>query len=253
MLRASEAWTSRVFPEVVVFAAGRVPVLEGERFARAVGRTLQRHGIDTGARVRITGPATDIGPFLVQVNLSVGETPARVQIPTRGRGDALPAIKRLDRQISLLGTSWCPRPWPQTARPQLHAESAAPIARRKILEPAQLTPQAAARAMDSMDYDAHLFTDVDTGEDAIIFRGGPYALRLARQRYVHPPADFASCVVVPRPAPALTELAAVQHLCRYGLPFLFYSDPRSGRGRLLYCRYDGRLALVAPPPLCAIA
>jgi hypothetical protein len=35
-------------------------------------------------------------------------------------------------------------------------------------------------------------------------------------------------------------------LCRSGLPFLFCTDPDSGRGGLLYRRHDGDLALVAP-------
>jgi hypothetical protein len=30
------------------------------------------------------------------------------------------------------------------------------------------------------------------------------------------------------------------------LGFLFYTDPDSGRGRLLYPRYDGGITLIAP-------
>jgi hypothetical protein len=42
MLRASEPWSSATFPDVVVITRGRVPVIEGERFAGAVGRLLER-------------------------------------------------------------------------------------------------------------------------------------------------------------------------------------------------------------------
>lgn len=48
------------------------------------------------------------------------------------------------------------------------------------------------------------------------------------------------------PAPVLIEEAAVTRLCRKGLPFLFFTDADSGRGRLLYRRYDGDLTIVVP-------
>jgi hypothetical protein len=31
-----------------------------------------------------------------------------------------------------------------------------------------------------------------------------------------------------------------------GLPFLFFAEPTSGRGRVLYRRYDGHYGLVRP-------
>ncbi|MFI7003423.1 hypothetical protein [Nocardia sp. NPDC050175] len=50
----------------------------------------------------------------------------------------------------------------------------------------------------------------------------------------------------PQPAPYLSEHEAADRLCRYGLPFLFYPDPRDRRGRLFCRRYDGDLALIEP-------
>ncbi|GAB3205688.1 hypothetical protein [Nocardia tengchongensis] len=52
MLRVLEAWSSVDYPDVVLFAGGKVPVLEGERVAGAAGRLLDRCRITDRARVR---------------------------------------------------------------------------------------------------------------------------------------------------------------------------------------------------------
>jgi hypothetical protein len=106
-----------------------------------------------------------------------------------------------------------------------------------------------------MDYDVHLFTDAETGEDAVVYRAGPSGLRLARQRRMLPPGWSWSpptasppvpLIVNSRPTPTLWKAAAVGRVCEYGLRFLFFTDPASGRGQLLYPRYDGDLALITP-------
>ncbi|OBF81395.1 hypothetical protein A9X06_20065 [Mycobacterium sp. 852002-51759_SCH5129042] len=170
MLRTSQAWSAPSFPEVVVFAHGRVPVLEGERFVGAVGRLLERLHVTGGARLRITGPEDENGPLLVQVNLHVGDTSVRIQTPTHGRGDALPVVLRLEHQITALREPWAPRPWPDPTRPALDAAGPGELTRRKPVELVTVGPHEAAAVMDARDYDVHLFTDADTGEDAVVHR-----------------------------------------------------------------------------------
>lgn len=53
-------------------------------------------------------------------------------------------------------------------------------------------------------------------------------------------------IVNSRPPLALTKAAAVSRLGEHGLRFLFFTYPHSGRGRLLYPRYDGDLGLISP-------
>ncbi|MGV9613599.1 hypothetical protein [Nocardia xishanensis] len=53
--------------------------------------------------------------------------------------------------------------------------------------------------------------------------------------------------ITPRPAPILTETHAVDQVCGYRLPFLFYTDHSSGRGHLLYRRYHTDLGMITPP------
>lgn len=226
MALVSETWSSTSFPEVAVFVAG-------------------------GARLlRITGPHRDDGPMVVQVNLSVGGIQTRIQTLARRRGDALPTVVRLERQIKASLKAWQPRPWPDQDRRPLDVPGPGDLVRRKVVAPLTGSPIAAAAIMDAMDYDAHLFTDAETGEDAVVHRAGPFGLRMARQHSVRTPSSIAGTpglfTVYPRPAPELTETDAVARVCEYGLPSLFYTDAASGRGHLMYRRYDGGLTLVAP-------
>lgn len=246
----SHRWVSTVFPNVVVYSHGRVPALEGERFAGAVGRLLDRLGVGGGARLRITGTNSDDGPFLVQVNLRVGETPARIQTPTHGPGDALPVVVRLEQLIAATRAPWQPRSWPDPTRPPLDTPGPGELSRRKSVPLATGRPSRAVAVMDAMDYNAHLFTDAATGQEAIVYRAGPSGLRLARQDTASPPhstpGEPGPFTINPRPAPALTEADAVDRVCEQGSPFLFYTDQNSGRGHLLYRRYDTGLALITP-------
>jgi hypothetical protein len=44
----------------------------------------------------------------------------------------------------------------------------------------------------------------------------------------------------------LAGAAALDRVCRHGLRFLFFTDPATGRGQLLYARHDGNLGLITP-------
>lgn len=252
---APEPSHAREFPDVAVFSGGRANASQAERLARAVGRVLADRGVTGGARVRLTMANCADGPTLVQINLQVGDTPLRAQAATAGIDDLRPALIRLDRQIVRASAQWCPRPWPDRPRRRLTTPAEALVTRRKPVVLRRATPLQAIAAMDAMDYDVHLFTDAETGEDAVVYRAGPSGLRLARQHHVFPPG-WSRCraptgppvplIVNSRPTPVLTEAAAVDRAREHGLPFLFFTDQATGRGQLLYSRYDGNLGLITP-------
>lgn len=253
MLRTSETRPSEEFPDVVVIVRGQLPKLEGERIAGAVGRLLARFRLGGGARIRVSAANCGSGPMLVQVNLTIAQRPVRMQTMTRGRGDVLPAVVRLEQQIRTVTTTPRHRPWPDPARPPLAVPVPGDIVRRKVFPLTTTDPSTAAAAMDALDFDAYLFTHAGTGADAVVYRAAPTGLRLAHQYRTRSPLSIRGAEDLPsifsvdqHPAPSLTTEQAVDHLCGHGMPFLFFTDPARERGHLLYRRYDGDLGLVTP-------
>ncbi len=233
-------------PEATVSVRGVVPGAEFERLGTEIGRTLREFGADRCVRVRVSGPSRGDEPLLVQVNLTLDGRAVRAQTAAPADRIAGVVATRLRRQI-VGARRWSPRPWPATSAPRPPVLFPGELTRRKRVTPRVQSPAAAIRTMDALDYDVHLFVDSETGEDAIVYRGGPWGLRLARQRDLRPPAALSvSGRPVPtldvRAAPILDESAAVARICDHALPFLFHHDPGTGRGALLYRRFDGGLA-----------
>lgn len=254
MVCAPESLMPQDIPDVTVLASG-VSACDAERASSAVGRVLEYRGITGGARLRLTAANRVDGQILVQVNLRVRDISARVQALVGELDDLSSALRRLDRQIVRVWAPWRPRPWPDPTRRAPTAPIEAVITRRKPVVLQRSTALEAVAAMDAMDYDVHLFTDAETGEDAVVYRAGPSGLRLARQRSVYPPGWSWSpptvdppvpLIVNSHPIPTLSEGAAVDRVCEHGLRSLFFTDAATGRGQLLYPRYDGGLGLITP-------
>ncbi|WP_431965827.1 sigma 54 modulation/S30EA ribosomal C-terminal domain-containing protein [Nocardia sp. bgisy134] len=128
------------------------------------------------------------------------------------------------------------------------AGTARPVVRREHRVLLVGSVAEAAAELVARGREALLFTDIETGMDAVLYRGGPYGVRLARQHRRGLPGDSEApaLTVDARPTPYLEESEAVERLCRFGLSFVFFNDPGDGRGRLLYRGHDGDLIVVAP-------
>lgn len=113
-----------------------------------------------------------------------------------------------------------------------------------------LTAVEAAAELDLLDYDFLLFTDVLTGADSMIYRSGSgYALALVRRD--HPASTFPvpeSIRVSDQSVPRLAAADAILRLEALGEQFMFYLDEDSGRGNVVYHRYDGDYGLATPSP-----
>ncbi|MBX6748641.1 MAG: sigma 54 modulation/S30EA ribosomal C-terminal domain-containing protein [Micromonosporaceae bacterium] len=234
---------------LTVQVRGGVSTQERDSAEEMVRDVLARHRrVVADARVRVSGAACG-GPGLVQVNLRVCGAPARVQVPGPTVAAAIAtAASRLDRQITRLSTTWQAWPWPDPERRSLGLPGAGRIVREKAYRLRVARPCQAAATLHAMDYDVFLYTDVETGEDAVVYRAGPVGLALARQATMRPPmvAGPLALTVNPRKTPVLTRSQAARWLADGWLPFLFFTDPDTGRGNLLYRRYDGNLGLVTP-------
>lgn len=233
-------------PEIAVTTSGAVTPAEAERAEWIIGRVLRRHRLGS-ARVRLTRHAGADATTVAQVNMRCAGTAIRTQIDGPGGFALIFAAERLDRQLDRITTGSAPRWAPDPGRaPLAFVSGERPVVRRKECAPQRCDPGAAVAVMDAMDYDAHLFTDAATGEDAIVYWAGPRGVRMARQRRLQPPSNMTELPLTmnPHPTRAFTEPEAAIRLCAYGLPFLFYTDAHDHRGRLLYRRYDGDLGVV---------
>ena len=185
----------------------------------------------------------------MQVNLRVCGAPARIQTVGTDTAEAIAAgTARLDRQLDRLTTGWEPWPWPDPDRRALNAPGGRRIHRHKTYTLPVQRPCQATATLNAMDYDAFLFTDADTREDALVYRCGPAGVRLARQYTMRPPwpPTGPPLTVNPRSTLRLTISDATRQVAAGWLPFLFFTEADTGRGNLLYRRYDGGLGLITP-------
>jgi hypothetical protein len=235
--------------KIEVVLRGQIGPAEVDCAVAMIGAVAAQHKLTDGARVRLTGGNCPGGPALVQINVRVCGAPARVQVAGRSAPLAIAAAAaRLQRHIRRLTTAWQPWPWPDPEKHSLGVPGDGEITRRKTYRLHVGMPCQAAAFVNAMDYDVMLYTDAETGQDAIIYRAGPTGLRLARQASMHPAALPVTLplTVNSRKIPNLAVAQAARRLAESWLPFVFFTDSDSRRGNVLYRRYDGDLGLIVP-------
>ncbi|HEU0087653.1 MAG TPA: sigma 54 modulation/S30EA ribosomal C-terminal domain-containing protein, partial [Pseudonocardiaceae bacterium] len=206
-------------------------------------------------RVRLSAhrdPAVHF-PVVAQGNADVAGHPVRAQVHAATAWEAIAALQaRLGDQIDRArraAESWQPAapPSPRVAwfpRPP----AARQIVRYKPWQLALLGVDDAVAEMERRDYGFYLFTEAGNGQDSVVYRCGPTGYRLAQ---VLPAPQRLARYTVPltcydRPAPELRTVEAAELLGMSEVPFLFFRDTASGRGRVLYRRYDGHYGLICP-------
>jgi hypothetical protein len=121
------------------------------------------------------------------------------------------------------------------------------VVRHKAFALATSSVDEAAFDMDLLDYDFHLFTELETGQDAVLYRV-PEGYRLALLEPVGgwAPAAAAPVSVSELPAPTLEVRGATERLEEADGRFVFFRNAATGRGNLVYRRYDGHYGLITP-------
>lgn len=254
--------------DVDVVVRGDVPDDAGERAREQIAAICRRTDARiVSARVRLArsdDPAAE-RPVIAQGNLDVDGHPIRAQVAAESAATAIDLLQaRLRQRMARLArlsearrgaAGRLPYAWrgdrDGDQRPSFRPRPAGErqVIRRKSYELPAATPDEAAFDLDLMDFDFLLFTDRDTGRESLVYRGGPTGYRLAR---VVPEPTRSWCVARPltvdeRPAPVLSLADAVARLDATDQRFLFFADPATGLGRVLYRRYDGHYGLIAPP------
>ena len=109
------------------------------------------------------------------------------------------------------------------------------------------TPDEAVADAELLDYDFHLFTEKSSGEDAVIYRSDHgHRLALAHNKIRRLGPMDTSITVSETPVERLPVTAAADRMEAMGWPFLFFVNDQTGRGNILYHRYDGHYGLIEP-------
>jgi ribosome-associated translation inhibitor RaiA len=119
------------------------------------------------------------------------------------------------------------------------------VVRRKTYAGGPETVEEAAWEMRLLDHEFLLFTNCASSEENVLYVGLDDVL------HVKQPAPVGEAYVEPAiidgdPAPVVTEDEAIALFDLADGRFLFFVDRGSGRGALLYHRYDGHYGIVTP-------
>lgn len=219
-------------------------VVEGETTARAKAYAIEKFASLTrlsplpvfSGHVRITRTTHhDPGKrIIVEANLDVNGRPLRAQVAASSSYEAIDLARdRLRRKLSQLGR----HPAKQSGRERSHrpgyaqrAVAEREVLRRKTFEPATASLDEAEFDLEMLDYDFLLFTEERSNLDTVVSRDGQAGYR----------------VTLLATAPTLTLAAAKSTLDATDLPFIFYREPESNRGNVLYRRHDGHYGLIIP-------
>ncbi|SCK43698.1 sigma 54 modulation/S30EA ribosomal C-terminal domain-containing protein [Streptomyces sp. WMMB 322] len=255
-------------PEIQVATRGELSPDAADYAQRKVQALLSRAPEPVlYGRVRLTrtaNPATR-RPVTAQASLDVNGRVARAQVAGRTATEAADLLHdRLGERLDRLARNWearrggmpvsAPNEWRHLSEPTHHPDyfprppEERQVVRHKSFTLDRETPDEAAFELEMMDYGFQLFTDIGTGEDSVLYRAGPTGYRLA-QLHPRPLGTETSAVpltVSDLPAPRLTVDEARERLDLAGFPFVFFADAATGRGSVLYHRYDGHYGLVTP-------
>lgn len=139
---------------------------------------------------------------------------------------------------------------PDWSLPQPRRSAETPsVVRYKSYGLSRLTPDEAIADLEMLDYEFHLFTERATDTDSVVYLT-EHGYRIAQ---ADPRPDLlelgplGSAVTVSEvQAPRLDVAQAQARLEALGRPFVFFVNSRTGRGNLIYHRYDGHYGLIAP-------
>ncbi|MEV0537516.1 sigma 54 modulation/S30EA ribosomal C-terminal domain-containing protein [Kitasatospora sp. NPDC050463] len=214
------------------------------------------------ARVKLTQEPNHavIRPALAQAVVDLAGRPVRAHVAATTMNEAVDLLKdRLNARLARVrhhreahrhdspeagSHSWYDGAGHEH-RPQRRGRAARErrIVRRKSYSLPRQSAFAAAFEMEAMDYDFHLFTDAASGHDSLVYRDE----RTGGHRVAS--ADLTTSARSgpgDAPTPRLAVAEAVSRIDLTGLPFVFFTDTATGRGNVLYHRYDGHYGLITP-------
>jgi hypothetical protein len=125
------------------------------------------------------------------------------------------------------------------------------LIRRKTFAFAEMTPDEAAFDLEQLDLDFYLFRDLDSGQDALIRRDDTSGYFVTLLDPADRPPDWGASAAFPvtidEQVPTTSTVdEALAMLDEGHLPFVFFAEEASGRGNVVYRRYDGHYGVITP-------
>lgn len=122
------------------------------------------------------------------------------------------------------------------------------LVRHKMFAVEELTPDEAVFDMGQLDYDFYLFSDLASGEDSLVEQvdDGSYRMTTLTPTDVELSPAAASIELSKTPVPELSLAEAIERLNAGNEPHVFFANRESGRGNVLYRRYDGHYGVITP-------
>lgn len=233
------------------------------KVAKAVSQ-LDEPILHTRLRLSLSPDPAVERPAVAQVNVDVNGEPVRAGVSARDVTEAADLlaerlrrvlVRRHDRRDERhVGLPPEPGRWGHGRRPSRpRSHIARPPEEREVV-PRQtfavglITPDEAAFDLEMFDHDFILFTDLASGEDCVLStgKGEGYVLWRLHAPAPQPPVIAQPLTIVDGPAPVLALADAIERLNAGKEPFVFFEDAGTGRGRVLYRRFDGHYGLITP-------
>ena len=120
------------------------------------------------------------------------------------------------------------------------------IVRRKTFAVNHLDPAGAVLQMEMLDHDFLLYRDADADVDAVAYTRDDGRLGVIVPRGTPLPAAEGPVWRESRFSEPVTEAAAVAEMDALEHRFLYFVNAATGRGNVIYLRYDGHYGLVEP-------
>jgi hypothetical protein len=120
------------------------------------------------------------------------------------------------------------------------------VIRRKTFALEPMRAVEAAADMSALDHDFYLFHDADSGADSVVYRRDDGRLAVIAPQGAAPAKGGDGDVIreVSRYSGPLDRADAVSKLDELNHRFVFFTDASTGRGAVLYLRYDGHYGLI---------
>ncbi|HLT69184.1 MAG TPA: sigma 54 modulation/S30EA ribosomal C-terminal domain-containing protein [Acidimicrobiales bacterium] len=216
--------------------------------ARITLRQAPDPAVERPSRAKVT---LDVNGKLLRADVAAHDMQAAIDLMDERLRDRLHHRAEREKALRSMATAPDTVTWQRPERPgyvELPPEERE-VVRRKTYALEEMTVDEAVFDLDTLDIDFYLFQELATGDDAVVHRlpeDGGYGLRRTVAATDELPPTAVEVTLDPRPAPELRLEDAIEWLQVSDEPFLLFRNADTGRGNVLYRRYDGHYGLVTP-------